>query len=87
MAAIGLYRFSIGRSAGQAYRAAGIFYAALTEGKRLRYRTNRKGHISDMAQRQSSWTKLFDGYKGDEEMPLAGYAGLLGIFGVYEFRR
>jgi hypothetical protein len=35
-----------------------------------------------MAQRQSSWTKLFDGYKGGEEMPLAGYAGLLGIFGV-----
>jgi hypothetical protein len=46
-----------------------------------------------MAQRQSLWpsaqkadrksyAKLFDDYKGGEEMPLAGYAGLLGVFGV-----
>jgi hypothetical protein len=46
-----------------------------------------------MAQRQSQWpsaqkadqtslTKLFDAYKGGEEMPLAGYAGLLGVFGA-----
>jgi hypothetical protein len=46
-----------------------------------------------MAQRQSQWasaqkadqtslTKLFDAYKGGEEMPLARYAGLLGVFGT-----
>jgi hypothetical protein len=46
-----------------------------------------------MAQRQRRWpsvqkadrtslTKLFDDYKGVKGMPLAGYAGLLGIFGV-----
>jgi hypothetical protein len=46
-----------------------------------------------MAQRQSQWpsaqkadrtslTKLFSDYKGGEEMPLAGYAALLGIFSV-----
>ena len=29
-----------------------------------------------------SLTKLFDEYKGGEEMPLAGYAGLLGVFGA-----
>src|ERR671919_1692158 len=56
-------------------------------------RQNRKGNVSAMAQRQRRWpsvqkadrtslTKLFDDYKGGKEMPLAGYASLLGIFGV-----
>jgi Protein of unknown function (DUF1360) len=30
--------------------------------------------------KQPSLTKLFDDYKGGEEMPLAGYASLLGVF-------
>jgi len=48
-----------------------------------------------MAQRQRQWpsapeadrasfTQLFDDYKGGEEMPLAGYAGLLGVFGAVQ---
>jgi len=54
---------------------------------------NGKGQVINMPQRQRQWpsaqeadqasfTKLFDGYKGGEEMPLAGYAGLLGVFGA-----
>jgi hypothetical protein len=46
-----------------------------------------------MLQRQRQWpseqkshgtsvAKLFNDYKGGKEMPLAGYAGLIGIFGV-----
>jgi hypothetical protein len=31
---------------------------------------------------QQSLTKLFNDYHGGEEMPLAGYAGLLGVFGA-----
>jgi hypothetical protein len=56
-------------------------------------RQNGKGQVINMAQRQSQWasaqkadqtslTKLFDAYKGGEEMPLARYAGLLGVFGT-----
>jgi hypothetical protein len=52
-----------------------------------------EGYVSNMAQRQSQWPsaqkadrtslkKLFNDYKGGEEMPLAGYAGLLGVFSV-----
>jgi hypothetical protein len=32
--------------------------------------------------KQPSLTQLFDDYKGGEDMPLAGYAGLLGVFGA-----
>ena len=56
-------------------------------------RQNGKGYVINMAQRQSQrpsvqkadqtfLTKLFEDYKGGEEMPLAGYAGLLGVFGA-----